>query len=247
MIGSVLLVLLLFCSHAWAAQDLSGFAYDQRLGNRLPLQATFRDQDGHTVTLGEAIEGRPTILALGYFHCPNLCGLVRDDLFNALSRLEGHANYSLVALSIDPTETPQDALTAQHADDARYVSHGHYLTGSASSIRAVAEAVGFQFRYDDAARQFLHPSGIVFLSRTGVVSGYLLGLGYQARDVQLGITRAEEGMTARALPVLLLCFHYDPVTGRYTLATMRLLQLGAAITVIVLGGTIALALRRERS
>lgn len=86
----------------------------------------------------------------------------------------------------------------------------------------------------------------MFLTGAGTVSSYLLGLGYQPSDVGLGITRATHGVTARALPILLLCFHYDPTTGRYTLAVTRILQLGGAITILVIGGTIMLALRRER-
>jgi protein SCO1/2 len=106
--------------------------------------------------------------------------------------------------------------------------------------------VGFRSRFDAADKQFLHPAGIVFLTGKGTVSSYLLGLGYQPRDVGLGVTRAANGVTARALPILLLCFHYDPTTGRYSLAILRVLQLGAAITVLVIAGTMTLALRRER-
>jgi protein SCO1/2 len=248
MIVRTLLLIVLLGSDAWAASDLSGFAYDQRLGEPLPLTATFTDEYGGEVTLRQLLRQRPAILALSYFHCPNLCGLVRDDLLNALSRMKSGQDYGVVVLSIDPSETPADAKAAGATDMARYGTTAdlHYVTGSASAIRAVTDAVGFRSRFDPETKQFLHPAGIVFLTGDGTVSGYLLGLGYQPGDVSLGITRAAGGIGARALPVLLLCFHFDPVTGRYTLAVMRVLQLGAAITVLVVGGTMMLALRRER-
>jgi len=248
MILIALLLMVLSSQHARAATDFSTFAYDQHPGSQLPLTATFRDAGGHDVTLEQVLANRPAILALGYFHCPNLCGLVRDDLMHALTSLDAPETYSLVVLSIDPSETPADARAAQQADAARFepVMEGHYLTGSAEAVRSVTDAVGFQSRFDAANKQFLHPAGLVFLSRTGVVSSYLLGLGYQPSDVGLGITRAGNGVTARALPILLLCFHYDPATGRYTLAILRVMQLGAAITVMVVAGTVVLALRRER-
>jgi protein SCO1 len=111
----------------------------------------------------------------------------------------------------------------------------------------VEQSVGFRARFDPALRQFLHPAGLVILTAQGAVSSYLLGVGYRPGDLRAAVTRAGEGGLAKAaLPVLLLCFHYDPVTGRYTLAVTRLLQLAAGITVLTLGGTIALALRRER-
>jgi protein SCO1/2 len=248
MILVALLLMLLCGQHAQAAPNLSDFAYDQHPGARLPLTEPFKDASGHEMTLGQALAHRPTILALGYFHCPNLCGLVRDDLMNALGRLNTSPNYSLIVLSIDPSETPADARSAQQADAARFepAANWHYLTGSEQAVRSVTDAVGFRTRFDAASKQFLHPAGLVFLTGTGTVSGYLLGLGYQPSDVGLGVTRAANGVTARALPILLLCFHYDPTTGRYTLAILRVLQLGGAITVLVVGGTILLALHRDR-
>jgi protein SCO1/2 len=251
MIARTLLILLLCVPSAWAAPGLSVFAYDQRPGSQVPLSVPLRDQQGQATTLGQVVGGQPTILALGYFHCPNLCGLLRADLLHALSRLDDAPAYSLVVLSIDPSETAQDAQSAWSADAARFdrpaqSAHWHYLTGTASDIRTVTEAVGFRSRFDAGDRQFLHPAGLVFLTGAGSVSSYLLGLGYKPGDVGLGITRAANGVTARALPILLLCFHYNPSTGRYSLAIMRVLQLGAALTVLVIAGTVLLALRREQ-
>jgi protein SCO1/2 len=251
MIAIVLLILALLCPDPGVASSLSDFAYDQRPGNQVPLATGFIDRFGNAITLGQAIGHRPTILAVGYFHCPNLCGLVRNDLMNALSRLNDARPYSLVVLSIDPSETPADAQSARSADIARFDHPGetadwHYLTGSAADIAAVTQAVGFKSRYDTKFKQFLHPAGLVFLTGSGTVSSYLLGLGYQPRDVGLGITRAANGVTARALPILLLCFHYDSTTGRYSLAIIRILQLAGAITILAVGGTVMLALRRER-
>ncbi|MDR3533499.1 MAG: SCO family protein [Rhodopila sp.] len=248
MMRLALLLMLLWFPCADAATDLSSFAYDQHPGAQLPLRTLFKDGSGRVLSLGQALANRPTILALGYFHCPNLCGLVRNDLMNALGRLDAPANYSLVVLSIDPSETPADARSAQEADAARFepAAGGHYLTGSAEAVRSVTDAVGLRARFDAEDRQFLHPAGLVFLTSTGAVSGYLLGLGYQPSDIGLNITRAASGVAERALPILLLCFHYDPTTGRYTLAILRVVQLGAAITVMVVAGIVMLALHRER-
>ena len=248
---AVLFMILLNANASAATPDLSTFAYDQHPGSQLPLDERFTDEQGRTLTLREAINRRPTILALGYFRCPNLCGLVRNDLMNALSRLSTPPNYSLVVVSIDSSENQADARSARAADIARFdhpdeTGGWHYITGSAASIHAVTDAVGFRSRFDERDKQILHPAGIVFLTGSGTVSSYLLGLGYQPSDVGLGITRAANGVTARALSILLLCFHYDQATGRYTLAITRVLQLGAAITIVAIGGTVMLALRQER-
>ena len=138
MILFALLLMLLSGQHAQAATDLSDFAYDQHPGAQLPLAVPFKDAFGHEMTLGQALAHRPTILALGYFHCPNLCGLVRDDLMKALSSLDAPPDYSLVVLSIDPSETPADARSAQQADAARFEpGHGRALSDRVRTGRSV--------------------------------------------------------------------------------------------------------------
>jgi protein SCO1 len=253
-VAALIAALLAWPAASRAAGDLAQLAWQQRPGGQLPLDAVLRDETGQTMRLGALIGGGPAILALGYFHCPNLCGVLRADLTDALagSGLHAPGDYALIVLSIDPDETAADARDAHRQDAARMpvpaeAAAWHYLTGSADALHPVEQAVGFRARFDPALRQFLHPAGLVFLTAQGGISSYLLGVGYRPGDLRAAVTRAGEGGVAKtALPVLLLCFHYDPTTGRYTLAVTRLVQLAAGLTVLTLGGTIALALRRER-
>jgi protein SCO1/2 len=220
----------------------------------VPLSAVFRDQTGREVRIAGMLGGRPTILALGYFHCPNLCGIVRADLIDALrgSGLSAAGDYNLLVLSIDPSETPTDARRAAEQDAARLGSSAvpanwHYLAGDAEQIQSVEQQVGFRARFNPALKQFLHPAGLVFLAPRGTVSSYVLGVGYEPGDVRLALTRAREGtVSAVASPILLLCFHYDATTGRYTLAITKVLQLAGVLTMLIVGGAIGIALRRER-
>jgi protein SCO1/2 len=218
----------------------------------VPLDAVLRDEADQPVTLRDLVRGQPVILALGYFRCPNLCGIVRGDLLDALGRAASSRDYALVVLSIDPAEHGADADAAKQRDAAQAgVSpmplDWHYLTGSADALRSVENAVGFRARFDPDVKQFLHPAGIVFLTPRGVVSSYLLGVGYSPDAVRDALQHARSGAIAGPTSaILLLCFHYDPATGRYTLAVTRVLQLAGVLTVATIGGTIALALRRER-
>jgi len=206
------------------------------------------------VRLDELFEGTPLVLVLGYFHCSNLCSIVRGDLLKALgvSGLVAGRDYSLIALSIDPSETSADAAVAKAEDLERFPAPGaprnwHYLTGTADAVQALADAVGFHDHFDPERKQFAHPAGAVFATPDGLVSSYLLGVGYRPADVRLAVTRATSGGIApAALPVLLLCYDYDPTTGGYTLAIMKLLRLAAAITVVTIVGILFLAFRRER-
>jgi protein SCO1/2 len=251
MIPFLAILLLLLPATAYPAPDPSNFAYRQNQGTQFPLDTRFTEADGRSVRLGDVLGTRPAILALGYFHCPNLCGVVRSDLMNALVKSELR-DYTLIVMSIDPREKPQDARDAMTQEKARYhppdaAGGWHYLTGAKDQIARVEDAVGFKAEYDDALQQFIHPAGLVFLTPRGRVSGYLLGVGYKPGDLQAGVTRARSGGLEKAvLPVLLLCFHYNKTTGRYSLAVMRLVSIGAGLTVLVVGGMIGLSLRQER-
>lgn len=241
-------------SAAAAPPDLGDLGFREHPGAQIPLEAHFRDEAGRDVRLGELFGSVPIILAIGYFHCPNLCGVVRNDLFHALrsSGLEAEADYRLVALSIDPSETSADAAEAKAADLARYPNPGgevgwHFLVGDAAAIRSVADSVGFEHRFDPALKQFIHPTGIVFLTSSGRVSGYLLGVGYQPGDLNAGVLRARSGGIAHAaLPILLLCFHFDATTGRYTLEIMRIVRLAAGLFALTLAGSLAFAFAHGR-
>ncbi len=247
-----LVALMMLLSSPALAQGADAYAFDQKPGSQLPLDAPFTNAAGHSSSL-RALGGKPLVLAFGYFHCPNLCGVVREDMFAALERtgLAAGADYQLAFVSIDPNETPADAAKAQADDQARYPTGGegwHFLTGPAASIDAVASAAGYRSKFDPALAQFMHPAGLVFATPGGLVSGYLLGVGYSPGDVQAGLSRAGRGEIGQAAsPVLLLCFHFDPTTGRYTLAIIKVLRIAGVVTVLGIGAIVFAAQRHRRA
>lgn len=239
---------------AAAIADPSALAWRQHPGAALPGDLRLRDRNGVSVPLDALLAGRPAVLDLGYFRCPSLCGVVRADLMQAVARagLRPGRDFSVLVLSIDPAEGPEQAREAEQADRAALAASGapeggwRYLTGAPGAIDAVMRLTGFPARADAGRAQFLHPAGLVLLTPRGVVSSYLLGVGYAPGDLRAGLVRAGGGGVARAaLPVLLLCFHYDPVTGRYSLAIVRVLRLLAALTVLTLGCCLWLLHRRR--
>jgi protein SCO1/2 len=234
-----------------APPDISGIEFDQHPGASVTLDAPFTDYTGRRVTLGSLLGGEPAVLLLGYFHCPSLCQVVRDDALNALAHtgLATPGDYRVLDISIDPREGPADAAAARMDALARYKTPGaetgwNFLTGDTT---ALAQAVGFRSRWDPDLRQFLHPTGMVVLTPAGTVSSYALGVGYPATDLRGALLRARDGaVAAAASPVLLLCFHFDPATGRYSLAILKLLRLAAALTVVTIAGMLLVLHRRGR-
>jgi protein SCO1 len=225
----------------------------QRLNGQTPLEATFRDERGEPVRLGQYLGKRPAILVLGYYRCPRLCSVSFNHLAEALRQvdLEIGRDYEVVIVSIDPRETPPLASAKKTAVLEHYGRPGaergwHFLTGEQASIARVAEAVGFRYAFDAKNDLYAHTSGVMVLTPEGKVARYFFGLEYSPRDVRFALEDASAGTIGSPItqPLRLLCFAYDPEAGRYTLMTMRLVQIAGAITVVLLGFLLVRAWRR---
>ena len=227
--------------------------FQQHMGAALPLDAEFRDSAGNAVRLGAFFAGKPVVLVLEYLHCKTLCGFVLHDTVAALARVPFAAgrDYQVIAISIDPREGPAEARAAAAQYAAELGTTGapgwHFLTGSESAIHAVADAVGFPFRYDPAVDQYAHPAGLTIATPQGSISRYVLGLGYRPLDLRLALSEAAQGaISSPASDLLLLCYCYDPGTGRYDLAIQNVTRGLCGATVIGLGLMVARLARARR-
>ncbi|MEW6299071.1 MAG: SCO family protein [Thermodesulfobacteriota bacterium] len=238
-------------------EPLRGVGIDQRLDGQVPLDLVFRDETGKAVRLGEyigAAPGRPTILALVYYECPMLCSLVLNGLLGSLKALSFTVGdeFNIVTVSFDPRETPALAAAKKKEYVRRYGRPGaaagwHFLTGEEEAIRQLARAVGFRYAYDAKTDQYIHASGIMVVTPRGRLARYFYGIEYAPRDVRLGLVEASANRIGSPIDqVLLFCYHYDPVTGKYGLLIMNVLRLAGLATVLALGTFIAVMLRRDR-
>jgi protein SCO1/2 len=227
--------------------------YEQKLGEQVPLDLAFRDEAGRAVKLGDYFGRRPALLVLAYYHCPMLCDMVLQGVETSLKPLsiEPGKDFDVVVASIDPKETAELAAAKKREILARYgrprtAAGWHFLTGPQPSIDRLANAVGFRYVYDPQRNQFAHAAGIVILTPEGWISRYLFGIEYAPRDVRLSlIESAGEKVGGLSDQILLYCFHYDPVIGRYSAATLNIVRLAAVATVAGLVLLIVLLRRRE--
>ena len=225
--------------------------FDQKLGAQAPLDLVFRDEGGRPVKLGALVRGRPALLALVYYKCPMLCTETLNGLVRALRALSFDAGrqFAVVILSIDPRETPALAAAKQKVYVERYGRSGgargwSFLTGDEAAIRRLAGAGGFRYAYDPGLDQYAHPAGLVVLTPAGRVSRYLFGVEFAAGDVRLALVEAAAGAIGTPIDRLVLfCYHYDPLTGRYGPRIIRVLQ---AAGVLTLAGLAALVLGLRR-
>jgi protein SCO1/2 len=247
--GAVLSLVILLVSagraqaHDLSPDQLASVGFDQRLGERVPLDLLFHDETGAAVRLGDYFEGGPVILSLNYFHCQNLCPLELDGLMNGLNGITfaPGKEFTLVTVSIDPREGPADAQvikarTLRNYDKASDGELGwHVLTGDQSSIDRLTEGVGFNYAYDAVQNDFAHPAGVVVLTPSGQVSRYLYGLDFSANDLRLALVDAGSERVGSLLDrALLVCYHYDPLTGRYTPFALDFVRGGAVLGLVCL-------------
>lgn len=235
--------------------NFASLAFRQHPGAQLPLDARFLDESGHPVILGAAFGGRPTVVVLEYLRCQNLCGLVLSSATAALAKaqLTPGRDVNLVAVSIDPRDTPADAAAARAMYSRRFAnpqaaSAGiRFLTGTPAAVARVAGAVGFPYRFDKQSGQYAHPAGFVVATPTGRISRYVLGLDPEPALLKGAVSEAAtETVEPPAHPLLCLCFGYDPDEGSVAALTWRLVRIVSLL--VLLGCALlvgSLALRRR--
>ena len=233
---------------------LSQVRFDQNLDGQLPLSATFRDESGREVALGDYFGSRPVVVLPVYFRCPVLCGEELKGLARTLRpmSLEPGVDFDVVAISIDPSDTPAAAAEKKAVVIDRYgrpeaAGGWHFLTGSPESIRRLAETIGFRYVEKPETQQYVHASGLVVATPKGRIARYFFGIDYSVKDLQLALLESSQGKIGSPIGrLLLLCYHYDPTTGRYTFAVVRLLRVIGSATAIILAIYVVFMIRRDR-
>ena len=227
---------------------------EQRLHEFIPLDVPFWDAAGQPVRLRDYFGSQPVILILVYYDCPNLCTLVLDGLLKALRvlSLTVGTDFHVLAVSINPDNPPSLAAVQQGHYIQEYgragAAHGwHFLTGQPESIQRLTQAVGLRYTYDAAHGEYAHAAGIMVLTPQGQLARYFYGVEYAPRDVRLALVEAAASKIGSPIDqLLLLCYHYDPQSGTYTLAILRVLRLAGVATVVALGTCLGVLLQRER-
>jgi protein SCO1 len=227
-------------------EALKKIGIDQKLGDQLPLDTEVTMEDGRTVKFGSLFaSGRPVVLALVYYECPMLCNEVLNGLTGSLKgiSLDAGKDFDVIALSFDARENEKPGL-AQNKKAAYMERYGragsekgwHFLTATQPSIDAIANAAGFHYQWDEKSKQFAHAGGVMVVTPQGKMSRYFYGIDYAPRDLKLGLMDSADNKVGSVTDQMLLyCFHYDPSTGKYGLAILRVVRLGAVLTLLGMG------------
>jgi protein SCO1/2 len=237
-----------------ADQIVKQVRLDQRLNAQVPMDLQFHDEDGNAVPLRRFFHGKPVLINLIQYRCTMLCSQEMNVLSESLRELKFNVGeqFELITVSIDAREGPQLAREFKAGYLRLYGRPGaeqgwHFLTGDEATIHRLADTIGYHFAYDARTDQFAHPDGVIVLTPAGRVARYFVQLRYPARDLRLAMVEASQGRIGTPMDLFaLLCYHYNPATGKYGLAVMKLMRLTAAATVLLLATGVLLMNRRGR-
>lgn len=235
--------------------ELESVDVEEHLGEYIPLDLTFTDDNGKIVTMENYLhQGKPVILVMGYYECPMLCNLVFNGLVNTMREMDWHPGeeFLVVTVSINPNE---DHVLAK-AKKANYLSAldipsaetgWSFLTGDSVKSRKLANAIGFKYYYDENIQQYAHPALLTLLADDGKISRYLYGIEFKQNDLKFALMEAADGKIGNSLDKLILyCYHYDPDSKGYVVFAGNVMRLGGGITLVLLGLLVGTLLYRER-
>jgi protein SCO1/2 len=222
-------------------------------GGLVPLDTTFRDENGSAITLRKLIHA-PTILALVYYECPNVCDALLTGVAGSLKSLQAApgTDYQVITISIDETETPKEARKAKRIaletiEKPFPPSAWRFLTGDSASIGLVAQALGYRFVKRDTG--FDHPVGVTVLSSEGKIIRYMYGADFLPADLKLSLLEASSGRIGPTIAkVMRICFTKDPKSHALVFNILRIVGTVTLLSAALLVGYILVAsMKRKRS
>ena len=222
---------------------LKDVSLDQKLGDSIPLDLTFRDEHGQPVVLRSFFGSKPAILTMVYYKCPMLC----TEVLNAVSRsAEGSSaehgqRFQLVTVSIDPSDRPVLADAKHLFMPGLYgrpgaVTAGIFLLVTKRRFKKLAAAVGFRFVYDKASSQFAHRQRDYGVDAGWTAVALFLWDYLSCARCAAGVGGSLAGKIGSTVDeILLFCFHYDPVTGKYAVLILHVVRAAGVATVLGAG------------
>ena len=224
-------------------KEIQNVGIKEELGHVLDLNMTFKDENGQAVKLSQYINGtKPAIISPVYYNCPRLCNFHLNGMTEALQKIDWNPGqkFEMIAISFDAKETPELAAAKKASYMKKYDRPGteqgwHFLTATDATIKQFTKEVGFEFKWNEEAKEWAHASAAIVVSPNGKITRYLPGIVFEPQNVKLALTEAGEGKVGNLIDSLVLyCFQYNPHKSEYTLAAFQLMKLGGLVMVILL-------------
>jgi protein SCO1 len=220
--------ILCLASQQVKAQDKEGseVGITEHLGDIIPLQLTFNNEQGKPVQLKDLIN-KPTILVLIYFDCPGICPQLLSGVSDVIEKSDMTLgqDFRIVTVSFNENDKPAQAIEKKRnflrKKSLPYAKDWIYLTGDSAAIHTLTNLVGYHFKH--TGNDFLHPVAIIILSPEGKITRYLYGTYFLPFDLKMAIVEAQKGQARPTINRMLeYCFSYDPEGRKYTLQVTKI-------------------------
>jgi protein SCO1/2 len=207
----------------------------RHLGSRLPAETVFEDENGARFTLGDTL-GKPVILVLSYYGCDGTCPTINIELAAALSRLDRFklgSDFRVLTVSFDARDTSGSAAEFLRKTGFSSASGWRHAVLKDSDVKAFAGSVGFNYFWSDAAKAFMHPNVLIFLTPEGRVARYIYGTRMDTRNIELALIDADWNRISNSTAVFDMltgaCFSYNYAEGKYQMNYSMAAGLGALV------------------
>ncbi len=245
------------CTAAHAAPPLpiefKGADIKERLGEFLDANIPVFDEEGDVRKIGDYFDGEtPVLLTLNYFRCEGICTTQLNQLLRTLKTMDWvpGKEFRIVTVSFDPRDTPEIAKGKRKSyvdalgkgDDVSW----SFLTARPKAIAAITAQLGYGYKYDESSGQYAHSPVVYVLGADRLISRYVYGLTYNARDIEFSVIDASNGRVGTlGDKILLSCFVFDPEHGGYAFA-WGFMRIGGALVALTVGLWLLFWWRRER-
>lgn len=257
----LLMVALMLCLEAAAAEDTSGYDADSAIetsqaavGHALEDLLLY-DRQGRAVQLSD-FEGRPLVISMIFTSCHHVCPAITRHLATAVEAARealGESSFQVLTIGFDTQVDTPDAMRVfakkQGVEDPNWA----FLSGSAETMAALVENIGFV--YFPSPRGFDHINQVTLVDRDGRVYRQVYGAAFDLpwlveplKELVFNQPRAGDPLGTGLLNrIKLFCTVYDPNTGRYKFDYSLFVGIGVgAVIVLSVMAWLLVELKRAR-
>jgi protein SCO1/2 len=220
--------------------DYLNVPFTQKLDGKVPLDLTFTTDEGKVVTLDSLRRGKPVIITMVYYECPSICNVLLNGFVQSLKKVDlfPGQDFDIWTISFNHKEGPGLSYAKRESYLKLYgrqeaADGWRFMTGDEENIRRLADGIGFAFKYNPNTKEYAHPAGVIMMTPEGRISSYLFGSAFEKKDLQLGLVDASQGKIGGLADKLklMICYRYNPVTGKYTVLINRAVLIACLLTV----------------
>jgi protein SCO1/2 len=219
-IGIILFIFILSLNFAMSEENQI-VGIDEHLGENVPLDLKFYDENGKEVILKDLVNNKPTVISLVYYRCPGICSPLMNGLAETIgkTKLKAGTDYNVITVSFDPQENFEKARDKKknyfNTFKIPFPENGwRFLTGTQENINKITSSVGFNYKKVDG--QYVHAAAIYIISPEGKITRYLYGVSFLPFDLEMALTEASQGRIGPTInKVMSLCYVYNPKGKKY--------------------------------